>query len=86
MTYSPVIGPRLKSIIEQRQADVEKSKAKKSAGQLTGAIGEFAMTRGFMSRPVRDISKRPTCPVSLPTFAALRLSRSRHARASMSWI
>ncbi|WOJ89390.1 indole-3-glycerol phosphate synthase TrpC [Methylocapsa polymorpha] len=42
------IGPRLKPIIEQRQADVDKAKAKRSAGALTGMIGEAPMTRGFL--------------------------------------
>jgi len=42
------IGPRLKPILEQRQADVDKAKAKRSAGALTGMIGEAPMTRGFL--------------------------------------
>lgn len=42
------IGPRLKSIVVQRQADVDKAKAKRSAGALTGLIGEAPMTRGFL--------------------------------------
>ncbi len=42
------IGPRLKPILVQRQSDVDKSKAKRSAGALTGMIGEAAMTRGFL--------------------------------------
>lgn len=40
---------RLKPLIAQRQGDVDKAKAKRSMGALTGAIGEFAMTRGFMN-------------------------------------
>lgn len=42
------IGPRLKPILEQRQADIDKAKAKRSAGALTGMIGEAPMTRGFL--------------------------------------
>lgn len=38
---------RLKPLIAQRQGDVDKAKAKRSMGSLTGAIGELAMTRGF---------------------------------------
>ncbi|PNG25856.1 indole-3-glycerol phosphate synthase TrpC [Methylocella silvestris] len=44
--YSAV-GPRLKPLLEQRQADVDKAKAKRSGGSLTGAIGEAAKTAGF---------------------------------------
>jgi indole-3-glycerol phosphate synthase len=46
MSYSAV-GPRLKPLLEQRQADVDKAKAKRSAGALTGAIGEAKQTAGF---------------------------------------
>lgn len=42
------IGPRLKPILAQRQGDIDKSKAKRSAGALTGMIGEAPMTRGFL--------------------------------------
>ncbi|WP_036257533.1 indole-3-glycerol phosphate synthase TrpC [Methylocapsa aurea] len=42
------IGPRLKPILAQRQADIDKAKAKRSAGALTGMIGEAPMTRGFL--------------------------------------
>jgi indole-3-glycerol phosphate synthase len=38
---------RLKTVIAQRQADVDKAKAKRTMGALTGMIGELAMTRGF---------------------------------------
>jgi indole-3-glycerol phosphate synthase len=37
----------LKPLLEQRQSDVDKAKAKKSAGNLTGAIGEATQTAGF---------------------------------------
>jgi indole-3-glycerol phosphate synthase len=42
------IGPRLGPILAQRQADIDKAKAKRSSGALTGMIGEAAMTRGFL--------------------------------------
>lgn len=42
------IGARLKPILAQRQSDVDKAKAKRSAGALTGMIGEAPMTRGFL--------------------------------------
>lgn len=42
------IGPRLKPILAQRQGDIDKAKAKRSAGALTGMIGEAPMTRGFL--------------------------------------
>lgn len=44
--YSAV-GPRLKALLDQRQADVDKVKGKRSSGSLTGAIGEAAKTAGF---------------------------------------
>ncbi|MGO9672919.1 MAG: indole-3-glycerol phosphate synthase TrpC [Methylocella sp.] len=44
--YSAV-GPRLASLLAQRQADVDNAKAKRSAGSLTGAIGEATRTAGF---------------------------------------
>ncbi|WP_026606341.1 indole-3-glycerol phosphate synthase TrpC [Methylocapsa acidiphila] len=42
------IGPRLAPILAQRQADIDKAKAKRSAGALTGMIGEAPMTKGFL--------------------------------------
>jgi indole-3-glycerol phosphate synthase len=42
------IGPRLKPIIAQRQSDIDKAKAKRSVGALTGMIGEAPMTKGFL--------------------------------------
>jgi indole-3-glycerol phosphate synthase len=50
MSASPdyaAIGPRLGPLLAQRQADVDSAKAKRSAGSLTGAIGEAAKTAGF---------------------------------------
>jgi len=49
MTDGTSIGPRLKPILAQRQDDVDKAKAKRSIGGLTGAIGEAPMTRGFLA-------------------------------------
>ncbi|WP_020175535.1 indole-3-glycerol phosphate synthase TrpC [Methyloferula stellata] len=83
MTYSPTIGPRLKSIIEQRQADVDKSKAKKSAGQLTGAIGEFAMTRGFMSHLFEHFRQTGKPGVIADIRGASPLSKSTRSRVDV---
>ncbi len=44
--YSAV-GPRLGALLAQRQDDVDHAKSKRSAGSLTGAIGEAAKTAGF---------------------------------------
>jgi indole-3-glycerol phosphate synthase len=83
MTYSPKIGPRLKDIIEQRRADVEKSKAKKSAGQLTGAIGEFAMTRGFMGTLFENYQKTKKPGVIADIRGASPLSKSTRSRVDV---
>jgi len=80
MTYTPTIGPRLKSIIEQRQSDVDKSKAKKSAGQLTGAIGEFQMTRGFMGHLFEYYANTKKPGVIADIRGASPLSKSTRSR------
>ncbi len=41
-------GSLLKPLVSQRIIDVGKAKAKRSIGQLQGAIGEMPMTRGFL--------------------------------------
>jgi indole-3-glycerol phosphate synthase len=55
------VGPRLKSILAQRQGDVDKVKAKRSVGALTGMIGEAPLTRGFLGalRERFDATGRP---------------------------
>src|SRR6516165_5147194 len=42
------IGPRLKPILAQRQADVDKAKEKRSMGNLTGAIAHGALLFGLV--------------------------------------
>jgi len=83
MTYTPTIGPRLKSIIEQRQSDVDKSKAKKSAGQLTGAIGEFQMTRGFMGHLFEYYANTKKPGVIADIRGASPLSKSTRSRVDV---
>jgi len=83
MTYTPIIGPRLKSIIEQRQGDVDKSKAKKSAGQLTGAIGEFQMTRGFMGHLFEYYANTKKPGVIADIRGASPLSKSTRSRVDV---
>ena len=41
------LGPRVRGVVAQRQADVDNAKKKRSGGSLTGAIGEAAKTVGF---------------------------------------
>jgi len=83
MTYTPTIGPRLKLIMEQRQSDVDKSKAKKSSGQLTGAIGEFQMTRGFMGHLFEYYANLKKPGVIADIRGASPLSKSTRSRVDV---
>jgi len=74
------IGPRMKPIIELRQGDLEKAKAKRSAGALTGMIGEAAMTRGFMGRLFEYYEKNGKPGVIADIFGASPMSKSTRSR------
>lgn len=74
------IGPRLKPILAQRQADVDKAKAKRSAGALTGMIGEAAMTRGFLGALYERFSTTGKPGVIADIRGASPLSKSTRSR------
>jgi indole-3-glycerol phosphate synthase len=77
---STSIGPRLKPILAQRQSDIDKSKAKRSAGALTGMIGEAPMTRGFLGALFErfDTTRKPG--VIADIRGASPLARSTRSR------
>ncbi|QXX73997.1 indole-3-glycerol-phosphate synthase [Methylovirgula sp. HY1] len=74
------IPERLKSIVTQRQADVDKAKAKRSMGSLTGAIGEMAMTRGFSNALLAHFFEKGKVGVIADIFGASPLSKISRTR------
>src|SRR6516165_3290525 len=77
------IGPRLKPILAQRQADVDKAKEKRSMGNLTGAIGELAMTRGFLGALYEHFAKTGKPGVIADIRGASPLSKSTRSRVDV---
>lgn len=74
------IGPRLKPILAQRQADIDKAKAKRSAGALTGMIGEAPMTRGFLGALYEHFATTGKPGVITDIRGASPLSKSTRSR------
>jgi indole-3-glycerol phosphate synthase len=74
------IGPRLKQVIAQRQADVDKAKAKRSAGSLTGSIGEAPMTLGFRGCLAHHYNETKKPAVITDIRGASPLSKSTRSR------
>lgn len=74
------IGPRLAPIVAQRQADIDKAKAKRSAGALTGMIGEAPMTRGFLGALFERFEKTGKPGVIADIRGASPLSKSTRSR------
>lgn len=79
----PRIGPRLKPILIQRQADIDKAKAKRSAGALTGLIGEAPMTRGFLGALYEHFEKTGRPGVIADIRGASPLSKSTRSRVDV---
>lgn len=78
MTISP--PARLQPLMAQRQADVEKAKAKRSMGSLTGAIGELAMTRGFTNALLAHFFEQKALGVIADIFGASPFSKVTRTR------
>jgi indole-3-glycerol phosphate synthase len=76
----PSIGPRLKPILAQRQADIDKAKAKRSAGALTGMIGEAPMTRGFLGALFERFAKTGKPGIIADIRGASPLSKTTRSR------
>ncbi len=74
------IPARLKTVIAQRQADVDKAKAKRSMGALTGMIGELAMTRGFSNALLAQFFEKGKAGVIADIFGASPLSKVTRTR------
>jgi indole-3-glycerol phosphate synthase len=74
------IGPRLAPILAQRQADIDKAKAKRSAGALTGMIGEAPMTRGFLGALYEHLAKTGKPGIIADIRGASPLSKSTRSR------
>lgn len=74
------IGARLKPILAQRQADIDKAKAKRSAGALTGMIGEAPMTRGFLAALFERFAATGKPGVIADIRGASPLSKSTRSR------
>jgi indole-3-glycerol phosphate synthase len=71
---------RLKPLIAQRQGDVDKAKAKRSMGSLTGAIGEFAMTRGFTNALLAQFFEKGKLGIIADIFGASPFSKVTRTR------
>lgn len=71
---------RLKPLVAQRQADVDKTKAKRSMGALTGMIGEFAMTRGFTNALLAQFFEQKKLGVIADIFGASPFSKVTRTR------
>ncbi len=71
---------RLKPIVAQRQADVDKAKAKRSMGSLTGMIGELAMTRGFSNALLAQFFEKGKVGIIADIFGASPLSKVTRTR------
>lgn len=74
------IPPRLKTIIAQRQGDVDKAKAKRTMGALTGMIGELAMTRGFGNALLAHYFEQRKVGVIADIFGASPMSKVSRTR------
>jgi indole-3-glycerol phosphate synthase len=74
------IGPRLKPVIELRRGDIEKAKAKRSAGALTGMIGEAPMTRGFLGALYERFEKTGKPGVIADIFGASPMAKATRSR------
>lgn len=74
------IPARLKPIVAQRQADVDKAKAKRSMGALTGMIGELAMTRGFSNALLAHFFEKGKAGIIADIFGASPLSKVSRTR------
>lgn len=71
---------RLKPLMAQRQADVDKAKAKRSMGSLTGMIGELAMTRGFANALLAQFFEKGKLGIIADIFGASPFSKVTRTR------
>jgi indole-3-glycerol phosphate synthase len=74
------IGPRMKPLIELRQADVNKTKAKRSSGALTALIGDAAVTRGFLGALFERFEKTGKPGVIADIYGASPMTKATRSR------